>query len=366
MSIGKKLLSLRQQKGLSQQELADYLHVSRQTVSKWESDLSLPDMKMSLTIAEFYEITITELLGIEEETTENTLKQLYERTNIVFDNMQKEYKKGRFLDLCVIALCILSLTVSLVLLTKSKNQKQEIINNNYYENNVVSEPINIPKVTVDKYHIDTMIGDVNITFTEDLLESDASAYIYLRDSDNNEYKYPMTLTNSLVFEYIGQIKLKTYEESAVVLENSGKKSRYEWNIHENVLSDFELLRRSFTLSIPCVAGVYNTGVVKYVPETSTNGVPIRGAMEATVYIKIFSKKGDQLLYQKIDSHYSKEFTLPRNIENLEELKVDYKIMNKDNIGAVCSNKIVKVEYKENLKLDFYIINESLEASMKSY
>ena len=66
MSIGKRLLAFRQQQGLSQQELADYLHVSRQTVSKWESDLSLPDMKTALSIAEFYNITINELLGLEE------------------------------------------------------------------------------------------------------------------------------------------------------------------------------------------------------------------------------------------------------------------------------------------------------------
>ena len=67
MSIGKRLLSLRQQKGMSQEELANQLHVSRQTISKWESDLSLPDMKTMLDISDFFQISITELLGIEED-----------------------------------------------------------------------------------------------------------------------------------------------------------------------------------------------------------------------------------------------------------------------------------------------------------
>lgn len=40
MSIGKRLLLLRQQKGMSQEELANQLHVSRQTISKWESGVS--------------------------------------------------------------------------------------------------------------------------------------------------------------------------------------------------------------------------------------------------------------------------------------------------------------------------------------
>lgn len=38
MSLGEKLLSLRKKKGLSQEEVADLLHVTRQTVSKWETD----------------------------------------------------------------------------------------------------------------------------------------------------------------------------------------------------------------------------------------------------------------------------------------------------------------------------------------
>ena len=45
MSIGKKLYELRKQKGLSQEEVADKLNVSRQTVSKWETDQSMPDRK---------------------------------------------------------------------------------------------------------------------------------------------------------------------------------------------------------------------------------------------------------------------------------------------------------------------------------
>ena len=43
MDLGNKLLTLRKQKGLSQEEVADNLGVSRQTVSKWETDQSTPD-----------------------------------------------------------------------------------------------------------------------------------------------------------------------------------------------------------------------------------------------------------------------------------------------------------------------------------
>ena len=84
MSIGKKLLYLRQQRGLSQEELASALHVSRQTISKWESDLSLPDMKMMLSISRFYDVSVTELLGVDEkENSQESIEHIYEQTKVV-------------------------------------------------------------------------------------------------------------------------------------------------------------------------------------------------------------------------------------------------------------------------------------------
>lgn len=63
MNIGEKLLSLRKQKNLSQEEVASILNVSRQTVSKWETDQSTPDFDRIVPICELYEISADELLG---------------------------------------------------------------------------------------------------------------------------------------------------------------------------------------------------------------------------------------------------------------------------------------------------------------
>mgnify|MGYP003540243473 CR=1 FL=1 len=61
--------TLRKNKGLSQEELSIKLHVVRQTVSKWESGLSVPDAEMLITISEIFETPVNELLGasIEEK-----------------------------------------------------------------------------------------------------------------------------------------------------------------------------------------------------------------------------------------------------------------------------------------------------------
>ena len=67
------LKDLRKKKGYSQEEAASRLNVVRQTVSKWEKGLSVPDADMLVKLAELYEVSVGELLGapqICEETAE--------------------------------------------------------------------------------------------------------------------------------------------------------------------------------------------------------------------------------------------------------------------------------------------------------
>ena len=63
------LKTLRRARGLSQEELAGRLHVTRQTISKWEHALSVPDAELLLRLAEELEVPVSRLLGgpVEEE-----------------------------------------------------------------------------------------------------------------------------------------------------------------------------------------------------------------------------------------------------------------------------------------------------------
>lgn len=61
--LGENIKVLRKAKGLSQQELAERLHVVRQTVSKWEHGLSVPDADLLVRLADCLEISVEELLG---------------------------------------------------------------------------------------------------------------------------------------------------------------------------------------------------------------------------------------------------------------------------------------------------------------
>ena len=63
ISIGKNIKRLRQGKGITQEQLAEQLHISSQAVSKWENDLALPDIALLPSISNYFGITIDELFG---------------------------------------------------------------------------------------------------------------------------------------------------------------------------------------------------------------------------------------------------------------------------------------------------------------
>ncbi len=66
MNVADRIQSLRKSKGISQEQLADDLGVSRQAVSKWESEQSTPDMDKIVLMSDYFEVTTDYILkGIE-------------------------------------------------------------------------------------------------------------------------------------------------------------------------------------------------------------------------------------------------------------------------------------------------------------
>ena len=61
--LGNNIVTYRKKLGLSQQQLADRMNVVRQTVSKWEKDLSVPDADALVRLADALDVTVPELLG---------------------------------------------------------------------------------------------------------------------------------------------------------------------------------------------------------------------------------------------------------------------------------------------------------------
>lgn len=78
MSLGNSLYESRKKKGLSQEEVAEKLGVSRQTISKWETEETVPDIYQAKKLAKIYGLSLDELIDVDldqkeiEEVIKNT------------------------------------------------------------------------------------------------------------------------------------------------------------------------------------------------------------------------------------------------------------------------------------------------------
>lgn len=116
------LKTLRIEKGMSQQFLADQLHVTRQTISKWERGLSVPDADMLIALSEMFEVSVSTLLNRsinEEDTLENTLlAEKLEQLNLQLaqrnQRSHKVWKVIRFIAIACLVFGILCILLNAV------------------------------------------------------------------------------------------------------------------------------------------------------------------------------------------------------------------------------------------------------------
>lgn len=81
-SFGKRFSDLRKEKGLTQEEIASKLNVSSQAVSKWENDISYPDISLLVQISEIFGVSVDYLLG-----------KISNETPVVLENKPKDINK---------------------------------------------------------------------------------------------------------------------------------------------------------------------------------------------------------------------------------------------------------------------------------
>ena len=79
MKLSEKITTLRKQKGWSQEELAQQLHVTRQSVSKWEGAQSIPDIEKIVQMSRLFDVTTDYLLKDEIDSTESTIQKSQEK-----------------------------------------------------------------------------------------------------------------------------------------------------------------------------------------------------------------------------------------------------------------------------------------------
>lgn len=115
MSLGNNIYNLRSQSGLSQEDLAAKLGVSRQSVSKWETDASVPDVDKLIQLSKIFEITLDELVnGAEnQQQAENTIQEA-PKVEIITVDKSSSFKTRKIVGAVLIGVSLLSVFFSLI------------------------------------------------------------------------------------------------------------------------------------------------------------------------------------------------------------------------------------------------------------
>lgn len=79
MKLGESLFQARKKRGFSQEDTAEKLGVSRQTISKWETDETLPDIRQAKRLAELYHLSLDELIRFDPDVEE--IQRIIEKTS---------------------------------------------------------------------------------------------------------------------------------------------------------------------------------------------------------------------------------------------------------------------------------------------
>ena len=116
--LNENIKAVRKTRGLSQEELAIKLNVVRQTISKWEKGLSVPDSDMLVSISEALETPVSTLLGETViEAKVDDLKAISEKLEVInFQLAQRKTTRKRILHWLLISLCVVIIAIFAILL----------------------------------------------------------------------------------------------------------------------------------------------------------------------------------------------------------------------------------------------------------
>ena len=116
--LNENIKAIRKSKGLSQEELAVKLNVVRQTISKWEQGLSVPDADMLISLSEAFETPVSTLLGeTVMESEVDDLKAISEKLEIVnLQLAQRKTTRRKTLHWLLISLCAVIVLIFAVLI----------------------------------------------------------------------------------------------------------------------------------------------------------------------------------------------------------------------------------------------------------
>lgn len=125
MEIGDRIKNERKKRNISQQQLADYLNISRQVVSRWENNISLPDLNTLVLIAKYFDLKLeyfTEDIILErtEESKEESIEELKGEPEKELEKTEEKSVREKTIEKATPYILVLTAIVTMILLLPSK------------------------------------------------------------------------------------------------------------------------------------------------------------------------------------------------------------------------------------------------------
>ena len=104
IKIGEFLRELRKEKGLTQEQLAEQFNVSRRSVSRWETGNNMPDLSMLITLAEYYEVDVKEIIDgkRKSENMNEEMKDTLEKVASYNEMLNLKSMRKGIITMCIV------------------------------------------------------------------------------------------------------------------------------------------------------------------------------------------------------------------------------------------------------------------------
>ncbi|PKM76020.1 MAG: transcriptional regulator [Firmicutes bacterium HGW-Firmicutes-15] len=150
LNMSKCIVQKRKEKGITQEKLAEYIGVSKASVSKWESGQSYPDILLLPELATFFNVSVDELLGYSPQLTKEDIKKIYNQLSHEFaakpfDEVMEQCNKTikKYYSCFPFLLSMIQLLLNHTILAKTEDIKNDILQQCILLSHRVKEESNI-------------------------------------------------------------------------------------------------------------------------------------------------------------------------------------------------------------------------------
>lgn len=228
MTIGEKIYTLRTKNGMTQEQLAEKMGVSRQAISKWESDVSVPELGKLKSLANLFRVTLDELMG-QEPVEETVVKEIEERP--------KKTNKNKILNIIQMgqAVAIILLGIALIVQAAMIGEIKGNISYLMSENARLASLITYTPTETEVYTFEELnfeLGEINeenktIMFSVSCIPKEFSETtkitLAMEATDGEVYNMELQGENG-VFKGEMEMPICTNERTLFIIEDEGVKN----------------------------------------------------------------------------------------------------------------------------------------------